>query len=85
MVIVDGCPHEKARFIMAINSLCETLALDPAHIEARNNLGNCLLMTGRISEAIACYDEVLKRRPEDPMALENREIARQALREGLGR
>ncbi len=75
----------KSAFAEAIQALREAIALDPAHIEARNNLGNCLLMTGNISEAIVCYDEVLKRRPDDAMALQNREIARQALREGMGR
>jgi tetratricopeptide (TPR) repeat protein len=72
-------------FAEAIDELRAALVSDPAHIEARNNLGNCLLVTGRISEAIACYDEVLRLRPKDPMALENREIARQALRESMGR
>jgi tetratricopeptide (TPR) repeat protein len=72
-------------FSEAIAELRGALVVDPSHIEARNNLGNCLLVTGQIPEAIACYDEVLRLRPDDPMALQNREIAQQTLRESRGR
>ena len=57
----------------------EALRLDPAHVPARNNLANCQLVTGRLEEAVANYETVLRARPDDGRARENLRLAREAL------
>jgi len=44
----------------------ETLAADPSHGDARNNLALLLARQGETAEAIALIDEALRRSPEDP-------------------
>lgn len=66
--------NEAARrenFAAAIAAYREAVAVAPDHIPARANLGNALLVTGRIDEAIAAYREVLRRQPGDARVQEN--------------
>jgi tetratricopeptide (TPR) repeat protein len=70
------------RLAGAIAEYQQVLRLDPARIQARNNLGNALLMAGRIDEAIAEYQQVLRVRPDDVSVRENLEQARTLQRAG---
>ena len=67
-------------FEEAMTELRMAVMLTPDHVKARANLGNCLLVTGRIAEAIVCYDEVLQRAPGESQVRENRELARELAR-----
>lgn len=67
-------------FVEAATALRAAVTLAPDHLKAWANLGNCLLVTGRIDEAIACYDEVLRRNPGDVEVRENREVALEFVR-----
>ena len=55
---------------------------DPAHALARASLANCQLMTGRLDEAVANYEAVLRVRPNDAAVQRNLELARQMKRSG---
>lgn len=60
-------PNEAIR---AFNAL---LAIDPAHVKARNNLGVALWQIGRRSEALAAWQEALRYDPDNPFVRENLE------------
>jgi Flp pilus assembly protein TadD len=47
------------------------LALAPDLVEARNNLGNALLLSGQVAAAVAEYREALRQRPGDPAIAES--------------
>jgi tetratricopeptide (TPR) repeat protein len=55
----------------ALNYYRDALRLDPASVEAHNNLGNLLDKMGRKDEAMAQYREALRLRPEAPLAHDN--------------
>jgi tetratricopeptide (TPR) repeat protein len=67
-------------YARAMTAYGEALALDSTHVQARANLANCLLVTGRSREAIEQYEAVLRERPEDEAVRRNLEIAREMLR-----
>lgn len=46
----------------------EVLALDPAHVPARLQLGHTLLKLGQVDEALDCYVQVLSLAPDDTEA-----------------
>jgi|YNPNPStandDraft_1061719.scaffolds.fasta_scaffold08439_2 tetratricopeptide (TPR) repeat protein len=56
--------------IPAFNAL---LAIDPAHVKARNNLGVALWQIGRRSEALSAWQEALRYDPDNPFVRENLE------------
>jgi tetratricopeptide (TPR) repeat protein len=68
------------RFDEAMASYQGALRLEPAYVQARNNLANCQLVTGHLTEAIANYEAVLRANPDDPTAMRNLAIAREQLR-----
>jgi tetratricopeptide (TPR) repeat protein len=53
----------------------KVLSLDPAHADAYLNLGALLCESRRCDEAVALYDEALRRRPDEPLLHFNRAIA----------
>jgi tetratricopeptide (TPR) repeat protein len=53
--------------------------LQPKEADAHGNLGNVLLLLGHTREAIACYEESLRLRPNDPLVVQNLQLARQSL------
>ncbi len=65
------------QFAAAMAEYRTALDMDPAHVPARNNLGNCLLALGRFREAVLVYEEVLRRRPEDAAVRRNLAVARE--------
>jgi tetratricopeptide (TPR) repeat protein len=62
-------------FAAAITLYRRTLEFAPDSIPVRANLANSLLVTGQVDEAIAHYQEVLRRNPGDRRAEENLAIA----------
>ncbi len=62
---------EREDFGSAVAQYRRVLELNPGHLQARNNLANALLVTGRVDEAIAQYREVLRRNPSDRLVQEN--------------
>lgn len=66
----------------AIPQLEAAVRLRPASVEAQANLGNAYFMQGRVADAIACYEAVLRLRPGDRGVRENLELARETLRQG---
>jgi Flp pilus assembly protein TadD len=40
-------------------------------VDARNNLGNALLLSGQVAAAVAEYREALRQRPGDPAIAES--------------
>jgi cytochrome c-type biogenesis protein CcmH/NrfG len=44
--------------------------LDSRDALARNNLGNPLMMLGRMNEAIAAYEDALRLQPDNPSGWE---------------
>jgi tetratricopeptide (TPR) repeat protein len=56
------------------------LARDPTHLMARASLANCQLMAGRLDEAIANYEAVLRVRPNDAAVRRNLDLAREMKR-----
>jgi tetratricopeptide (TPR) repeat protein len=68
---------KQERFDGAMDAYRKALELDPSHAQALNNLGNCQLVTGRAREAVATYEEVLRRRPGDATVRQNLDYARE--------
>lgn len=68
------------RFAAAIEAYGAVLAREPSHHDARANLANCLLFTGRIDDAIVHYETVLHARPHDAQTRENLNVAREMQR-----
>lgn len=68
------------RFAAAIEAYGAVLAREPTHHDARANLANCLLFTGRIDDAINHYETVLQARPNDAATQENLRVARELQR-----
>ena len=60
----------------------QILDVSPEDVEARNRYGRALLEVGKLDEARAAYQEVVKAYPHDPIAL--RQIARIADRSRRG-
>jgi predicted Zn-dependent protease len=58
-------------FPTAIAQYRRALAASPDHLPARANLGNALLVSGRVDEAIDEYRAVLHRNPDDARTQEN--------------
>ncbi len=75
----------RERFEEAAGEFRAALALDSEHIKAWANLGNCLMVLGNAEDAIRCYDEVLKRTPDDARVRQNRQIAEELLASSRGR
>ena len=50
----------------AIVSFERVLALDPAHLQARENLAGMLASSGRFEESVGHYQKALEQSPEDP-------------------
>lgn len=48
-----------------------TLAIDPDHFDAHNNLGNLLRDFGRLNEAMSHFEAAQRLRPDDPRVLVN--------------
>jgi tetratricopeptide (TPR) repeat protein len=67
------------RLAPAAEHFRKVIRLQPKEADAHGNLGNVLLLQGHPREAIACYEESLRLRPNDPLVLENLQIARQSL------
>jgi tetratricopeptide (TPR) repeat protein len=63
----------QGRWAQAAELLARAVALDPAHPRARVNLGRALRGLGRLDEARAQWQEVVRRNPRDPAALEAQE------------
>lgn len=57
-------------FRLAASHYRAALALDPAQLQARNNLALTLYQRGLVEQAIACLREALQRAPDDELALE---------------
>jgi len=74
--------REAARndFGAAVTRYRQVLKLAPDHLQARNNLANALLVTGQVDEAIAHYQEILRRNPGDRLVQENLALALEAQR-----
>jgi len=67
------------RLAPAAEHFREVIRLQPKEADAHGNLGNVLLLLGHPREAIACYEDSLRLRPNDPLILENLQLARQSL------
>ena len=55
------------------------MRLQPEYAEARLNLGNALLLLGRLPDAVGQYQEALRLRPDYPAARRNLERAQRQL------
>jgi tetratricopeptide (TPR) repeat protein len=66
----------KGDWAAAAGEYREALRLQPDYPEARFALGNLLARTGRLSEAIAEYQEILRTHPDDALVRQNLEQAR---------
>ncbi|AOS46443.1 lipoprotein NlpI [Lacunisphaera limnophila] len=76
-----GSYHVQRRNLSAaLQAFALAVERDPSHWEALTNLGNCLLMAGRPTEAIARYEAVLRLRPDDRQVRENLALARELQR-----
>ena len=49
----------------------DAMELEPSRLDGRLNLGAALLQKGRINEAVAQFQEVVRLRPNDPDAQHN--------------
>lgn len=64
--------HERARLMAEEErALRRTLALDPGHLQARNNLGTLLMDTGRSAEAEEHLQQAVLMAPDSPFAYYN--------------
>jgi predicted TPR repeat methyltransferase len=63
--------QQQQRFEEAERCFRQALALQPEYTEARNHLGNTLLLQRRPAEAADCYRETLRLRPDDAEAHSN--------------
>jgi tetratricopeptide (TPR) repeat protein len=63
-----GCELEATAPEEAMDAYRRALALDPAHADARLNLGRLHHERGELAEAEACYRQVVAARPEDATA-----------------
>ncbi len=60
--------HRAGRLLQAEAAYRQILTINPAHVDARINLGAVLIVLGRPAEAEASCREVLRLRPNDPEA-----------------
>jgi tetratricopeptide (TPR) repeat protein len=55
---------EAARLQEAVSCYQQALKVQPAFVEAHNNLGNALVRLARFDEALGCYQQVVRLRPD---------------------
>jgi tetratricopeptide (TPR) repeat protein len=65
------CYFEKHSYLKSQVCNETALKLNPSNIEARDHLGVCYLMQGKLDDAKRCFDEMLKYCPYDNKALRN--------------
>jgi tetratricopeptide (TPR) repeat protein len=70
-----GCEMEACDAASARDAYRRTLELDPAHFDARVNLGRLLHEAGEVAAAEANYQLALRLRPHDPTAAFNLGVA----------
>ena len=58
--------HEAGRYVEAAEEFRKALAAEPTSTRINNSLGMCLIRTGEIDEAIACFRTALDLFPDDP-------------------
>src|SRR6266581_4125601 len=64
--------QHQGKFVEALNSLDQALALASDHVEALNSRGNVLMKLKRFTEALASYDRLVALKPDLPEAFHNR-------------
>jgi tetratricopeptide (TPR) repeat protein len=63
------------RYNEAVPYLANALRISPAYSNARNDLGMVFLKQGKLNEAIACFDELIKQKQDSPKVYVNLAIA----------
>ncbi len=78
-VALGYCLFSQERYVSAENAYRMGVLLFPESKDARNGLVNCLLSTGRHSEALALLDELLEKEPENVFCHQARAFALQSM------
>ena len=68
------------RILEAEQAYLQAARLDPEHFKARNNAGLCALRQGKLGEAAAHFQAVLRLHPGDAIAQANLDLVAQAMR-----
>ncbi len=71
-LVKAGDVHLRRRdYASAAEQFARALALSPRALSAQLGLAECRLLQGRKSDAMAIYEDILTRHPEQPVALNN--------------
>lgn len=72
--------QQQGKRTLAIAAYREVLAIDPAHHNSLNNLGNLLTQAGEFTAAVQCFHTLIGLVPNDPYAYGNLGVALKAQR-----
>jgi predicted Zn-dependent protease len=67
-LFLRGQVEERLSRAEALDDYARVLALDPGHRDARLHLAQVLLLSGRADQAAGHFEELCRRRPDDPAA-----------------
>ena len=78
----SGVKHfNEAELMQSLSDFTAVVNLKSDVVEAWNNLGVCLMRTGKPGKALKCFNEALRLRPGNVLAANNRDIVLRMLKD----